>query len=175
MISSSAISNDDRMAFMYKMVATVRDPKGLIVSSWESGFIASFARSSRPSLFFFTEPRRVSADKMRMKYGSETEIGMPYPPAESSPANYPEADATVCQFLVREDGRQQPCNAPATKMRQNRFRYCEAHAEAVQRDLKRHGKTIILIPFSQANAKPSIPVEAKEIVVREHVTFPKFT
>lgn len=92
------------------------------------------------TLFLFTGQRtkqckkigeklcRFAVDKMRMKYGSEPEIAMPFPPAESSPARLPEADAGCCQFLVREGGRQLPCNAPAEKMRQNGFRYCGVHA-----------------------------------------------
>jgi len=143
---TSAISDHDRMLFMSKLAGNVRLPNGLMVTPWESNFIASFARDSRPSLWF-TEPRRVAADKMRMKYGSEAEIAMPYPPAESSPAKLPEADPDGCQFITREDGLPRPCNAPAEQMRQNGFRYCSDHAEAVQRDLKRRGQTMHLYPF----------------------------
>ncbi len=146
MISSSAITDYERGQFLRKMDATARLADGLIISTWEWNFISSYFRSSRPSLWF-TEPRRVATDKMRMKYGEEPEIGMPFPPAESSPAKLPEAAADGCQFLVREDVRQQPCNAPAEKMRQNGFRYCAAHAEAVQRDLQRLKKTMHLLNF----------------------------
>ncbi len=107
--------------------------------------IHSLGRGAKPG--GFTEPRRVATDKMRMKYGGEPEINMPFPPAESSPANVPDADADGCQFLTRADGVQAPCNAPATRMRQNGFRYCAAHAEAVQRDLQRLKKTMHLLNF----------------------------
>jgi hypothetical protein len=154
MIPSSAITDADRVNFMWKLANNVRLPNGLIVSPWESNFIRSFTSNSRPSQFFFSDPRRVSADKMRMKYGSEREIAMPFPPAESS-AKVPEADAGCCMFLVREDGRQQPCNAPAELMRQNGFRYCREHGEAVQRDLKRSGKTIHLLEYKPAKEIPA--------------------
>ena len=146
MISSSAITDRDRDKFLRKLDATARAKDGLVVSTWEWNFIAGFFYSSRPSLWF-TEPRRVATDKMRMKYGAEPEIGMPFPVAESRPANLPEADADGCQFVVREEGRQQPCNEPAAMVRQNGFRYCAAHAETVQRDLQRRGKTMILFPI----------------------------
>ena len=146
MIPSSAITDRDRLLFMNKLAQNVRLPHGLLVTPWESDFIASFVRSSRPSLWF-TEPRKVATDRMRMKYGSEKEIGMPFPPAKSSPAKLPEADPDGCQFVIREAGQQQPCNAPAERMRTNGFRYCSDHADAVLRDLKRQGKTMHLVPF----------------------------
>lgn len=145
MIPSSAITDYEREQFLRKLDKTARLANGLIISTWEWNFISSYFRSSRPSLWF-TPPRRVATDKMRMKYGTEPEIAMPYPPAPAAPARLPEADPHGCQFLVREDGRQQPCNAPAEKMRQNGFRYCAAHAEAIQRDLQRLKKTMHLYP-----------------------------
>ena len=82
-----------------------------------------------------------------MKYGMEPEIKMPFPLEKSTAPKHAEADSDCCQFLVRMDGRQQPCNDPAAWQRQNGFRYCEMHADAVQRDLKRQGKSIHLNPF----------------------------
>ena len=145
MIPSSAITDYERGQFLRKMDATARLADGLIISTWEWNFISGYFHSARPSLWF-TEPRRVAADKMRMKYGSQPEINMPYPPAESGPAQLPEADADGCQFWTREDGLQRPCNAPAAWRRQNGFRYCQDHADAILRDLKRNGKTMHLIP-----------------------------
>ena len=144
MISSSAITDFDRGQFLRKLISAFRAPNGLILSEWEKNFIGGFSRASRQSLWF-TEPRRVSTDKMRMKYGGEPEIKMPFPPAESHPASVPEADADGCQFLTRADGLQTPCNLPAVWRRQNGFRYCQDHADAVLRDLKRRGQTMHLI------------------------------
>ena len=146
MIPTAAITDAERVSFMYKLAANVKLPNGLFVSPWETNFLFSFTSNSRPSLFFFSDARRAAADKMRMKYGSEPEIGMPFPLPETT-AKLAEADAGCCQFMVREDGRQQPCNAPAEQVRQNGFRYCATHADAVQRDLKRRGKSLILFPF----------------------------
>lgn len=175
MISSSAITDLERAKFLEKLSAAARPAQGIMLTPWEVDFVDTFNRSYR-YWQFFTEGRRVATDRMWMNYGNFPEVGMPFPVVARQGDVIPSADAGCCDFLIfGEDRRQQPCNAPATQMRQNGFKYCEAHAEAVQRDLKRHGKTIILIPFHQAKAKPSIPVEAKEIVVREHVTFPKFT
>ena len=138
MIPTSSITDLDRCEFLRKL-----DGSDLILSIWECQFIVSFMRDGRS--VWFTPGRRESADKMRMKYGSEPEISLPFPLAESSPSLASQADAGCCQFLVSEDGRQSPCNAPAAWKRQNGFRYCEDHADAVRRDLKRYGKTIHLV------------------------------
>lgn len=145
MIPTSAVTDAERVKFLFALAANVSLPNGLFISPWESNFLHSFTVDSRPSLWF-TPPRRVAADKMRMKYGSEPEIGMPFP-LPNSTARLPEAAAGCCQFIVRGDGLQRPCNTPAEQVRQNGFRYCAAHAEAVQRDLQRRGKSLALSPF----------------------------
>ena len=137
MIPTSAITDAERAAFLRKL-----DNSDLNVSDWESSFLGSFMGAAS---FFWTDARRVAVDKMRMKYGSEPEIKMPFPLAETSSVKLADADPTGCEFMVRLDGRQQRCNDPAEFRRQNGFRYCSAHADAVQRDLKRQGKTIHLI------------------------------
>ena len=139
MIPNSSITDADRGTLLRKLQRT-----SLILSQWEENFLLNFVAATH---FFWTDARRVSVDKMRMKYGCEPEIKMPFPLEKSTAPKHAEADADCCQFLVRMDGRQQPCNDPAAWQRHNGFRYCEMHADAVQRDLKRQGKTIHLNPF----------------------------
>lgn len=142
MILNPSITDADRAAFLRQLGGS-----DLNVSDWEGDFLFNFMGAG--AKFFWTDARRLSVDKMRMKYGGEPEIKMPYPLEVSAPVKHAEADAGCCQFLVRLDGRQQPCNDPAAWQRQNGFRYCEMHADGVRRDLKRQGKTIHLIPFRQ--------------------------
>jgi len=136
------ITDQERCVFLRKL-----DGSELLVSDWESRFIESFLRAANPTLWF-TPGRRVSADKMRMKYGREPEIKMPFFSDPVAAPFVPEADPTGCQFMVRdEDRRQRPCNAPAAWQRLNGFPYCESHAEAVRSDLKRRGKVLHLVSF----------------------------
>lgn len=67
------ISDHERGEFLRKL-----DGCELMVSDWEAAFIASFLSKSPPS-FFWTDNRRVSADKMRMKYGFQPGLEMPMP------------------------------------------------------------------------------------------------
>jgi hypothetical protein len=81
-----------------------------------------------------------------MKYGGD--LKMSFPVQQTAQRVIPTGDADCCQFVLLDMNRvQHACNAPATKMRRNGFRYCDAHAEQVQRDCKRRGKIIELIPF----------------------------
>jgi len=142
MIPSNSITDKDRCVFLRKL-----DGSELLVSDWESSFIESFLQASEDAAWF-TPGRRVSADKMRMKYGREPEIKMPFFSDRVAAPFVPDADPAGCQFSVYgEDRRQRPCNAPAAWQRLNGFRYCESHAEAVRSDLKRHGKMLHLVPF----------------------------
>jgi hypothetical protein len=137
-----SITDQERCGFLRKL-----DGSELLVSDWESRFIESFLQSSHDAIWF-TPGRRVSADKMRMKYGSEPEIKMPFFSERVAAPVIPDADPTGCQFLERDEyRRQRPCNAPAAWQRLNGFRYCESHAEAVKSDLKRRGKVLHLVAF----------------------------
>lgn len=138
MIPNNSISNEERANFLRAL-----DASDLVVSDWEAKFIESFLNAYR-WWNWFTEGRQVATDKMWMKYGAM--LALPYPKTEGSGKSMgqkiPEADENGCQFLVGN----KPCNAPAVKQRRNGFRYCHEHAEQVQRDLKRRGKTMELIP-----------------------------
>lgn len=144
MIPASNITDFERQKFLRKLDVEFRAKNGLMISTWEWRFLSSYLRDARPSLWF-TPMRRVSTDRMWMAYAAQIE--MPYPgQIVTERAKLPEADAGCCMFLVfGDDRRQTPCNAPATLQRQNGFKYCDEHAEAVQCDLKRHGKTMHLV------------------------------
>lgn len=135
MIPTKAITDRERCEFLRKLDQHRAGSQGLLLTSWESDFINNFLHDGRT--VWFTDGRRASADKMRMKYGEE--IGMPMP-AERPQDNRTTGpqDPNGCQFLVRdESGRQSPCNQPAVKQRPNGFRYCQGHAEQVQEDCQR--------------------------------------
>lgn len=142
LIPTNSITDQERSDFLRKL-----DGSELLVSDWEAQFIESFLRESNPA-HWFTPGRRVSADKMRMKYGNEPEIKMPFFSERVAAPVFEDADPIGCQFMVRdEDRRQRPCNDVATWQRLNGFRYCESHAEAVKSDLKRRGKMLHLVAF----------------------------
>lgn len=141
MITPNSITNEERAGFLRKL-----DQSDLVVTDWEAEFIASFLNSYRWYMWF-TPGRIAACDKMILKYGHEPEIGFDFTPTR--PVEFPAVHPNGCQFLVNaadNDRRQKPCNEPATKMRRNGFRYCDVHAEQVQRDLKRIGKIIELFP-----------------------------
>jgi hypothetical protein len=146
MIPRSDITDLERATFLEKLSASARSKDGVMLSPWELDFVASFNRAYR-YWQWMTDGRRAACDELRAKFGHEPEIKMPFPLAESSPVKHAEADAGCCMFLIRDEGRQRPCNDPAAWQRQNGFRYCGAHADGVRRDLKRQGKTIHLLPF----------------------------
>ena len=142
MIPTNSITDQERCGFLHKL-----DSSELLVSDWEARFIGSFFESEQDAIWF-TPGRRASADKMRMKYGGEPEIKMPFFSERAAAPVITDADPTGCQFTVRdEDRRQRLCNDPAVWQRLNGFRYCESHAEAVKSDLKRRGKVLHLVAF----------------------------
>lgn len=146
MILNRSITDNDRAEFLRRLDDLRAGAHGVLLTNWESSFLLGFMRHGTTS--WFTSGRRESADKMRMKYGREREINMPMPSDDATlPTKLPEAVANGCQFLVYESGRPHCCNEPATMQRQNGFRYCASHAEQVQRDCKRRGKTIQLVPI----------------------------
>jgi len=105
--------------------------------------MSSFAHSSGDR--WFTVGRRKSAEAMWHKYGPM--IGSNYPGRAVASPVIAEADVDACEYFVKLDGVQQHCNAPAAFVSRNNFRYCEAHAEQVQKDLRRRGGAIVLQKF----------------------------
>jgi hypothetical protein len=140
-MNHSVITDMQRCDFLWKIHRS-----GLVLSEWEDRFVLSFRQTSQPS-FWFTQARRASVDRMRQKYGHEPEINMPFSAPESAPAKASDADPDGCEYYVREEGRLRRCNERAEWMRQSGFRYCQAHADAVQKALKRRGQTMHLEIF----------------------------
>ena len=143
MIDTSHITNLQRLNFMIRLATDVFVDDGLMVEDWDRRFIASFRSSSRPSQWFIGG-RLAATDKLWVKYGSLIKMPFPLPVATSRPA-LPKADADGCEYLIfGEDRRQRPCNDPATVVNSRGFRYCDVHAEQVQKSLKRRGGLMIL-------------------------------
>ncbi len=148
MIPRSDITDLDRAKFLEKLWEASRSHDGILLFGWAADFVASYKKAYR-NWQWFTDGRRVATDELRIKFGNEPEIAMPFPLANSSPADHPAADPGCCMFLIRDEGRQQPCNAPAVCQRKSGFLYCEMHRDAVQADLKRRtGKVLALYPFT---------------------------
>ena len=146
MIDTSHITNLQRLNFMIRLATKIFIDDELMVEDWDRRFIASFRASSRPSQWFIGG-RLAATDKLWVKYGSL--IKMPFPGVlVTQRPPIPAAEDGGCEFLVfGEDRRQRPCNEPAAWRLRNGFRYCEEHAQNVNRDLKRRGKSLILLPF----------------------------
>jgi hypothetical protein len=128
----------DRMKFLGLLLANQRDERnGLILGEWEQNFLNSYAMAERQTLWF-TDGRRQAVDRMWQKFGGEKEINFPHP-LDTVAVPEVKADVDGCQFFVRVDGRQQPCNEPAEWENRSGFRYCAPHNEQVQKDLTRRG------------------------------------
>jgi len=147
-MTTSAITNYQRLLFMSALSKNVRSEDGLLLDSWEKRFLNSFLNSSRPSLWFIGE-RIKWTDALWRKYGGE--IKMPFPLSDAAPTAIPVADPGCCMFLMRDEeatGRLRRCNDPAAVTTERGFLYCQAHEESVQRDLRRRGgKTMIVSPY----------------------------
>ena len=136
------ITDYQRVEFLNRLAVDVRCKNGIILPEWENNFLTSFINF--PVVHFFTDGRRSATDRMWMRYGPE--INWPHPADRvTERPRLAAADPTGCEYLVREDGRQRRCNEPATCQEPGRLRYFQMHAEAVQRDMKRAGKTIALV------------------------------
>ena len=134
---TSHVTNSQRNEFMLRLATDVFGANGLRLEDWEHRFVASWRASERPSLWFIGERPRWT-DALWRKYGEE--IKLPFPLPQRAASSLPQAEADGCEFLVRgDDGRQRPCNDPATRINNRRFRYCDAHAEQAQKALKRRG------------------------------------
>ncbi len=104
--------------------------------------------SPRGGTLWFTEGRRLAADRMWMKHGGE--LNIPHPlDAVKGPPPIADADPAGCEFLVRDEDtqRQRRCNEPAVCQEPRHLRYCQAHKEQVERSMHYAKKTIVLIPF----------------------------
>ncbi|HEX3889444.1 MAG TPA: hypothetical protein VHX90_01220 [Verrucomicrobiae bacterium] len=151
MITANSITNEERAEFLRKL-----DKSELIVTDWEADFIASFLRAYR-WWNWFTPGRVGSCDKMIVKYGREPEIAFNFPMQETKTVKIPEADPNGCEFLTYETFYPKPCNAPATKMRKNGFRYCTPHGDEVQLHAKRRGMAVTLFAFNHQDTKTPRP------------------
>jgi len=129
------ITDKQYCEFMRKLAEDQRGKNPLLLGEWENSFLHSFAKSSRPSLWF-TEPRRQATDRMWMRWGPE--LGLPHPlDAVKGPPPITPADPDGCEYLVKDDsGRQQRCNEPAVCREPRRLRYCQAHREQVEKAVK---------------------------------------
>ena len=133
--------------FLILQLADQQGKNPLLLSEWESHFLASFRASNRQSLWL-TEGRRKSVDRMWMKYGGELAHPHPLDTVAAKPTPAP-ADPTGCEFLVRgDDGRQQRCNEPAVcrEVRGGRpigLRYCQMHRDQIDQSHRRRGITLV--------------------------------
>ena len=131
------------LEFLRKLIADQRGKNSLNLSEWKTFFLGSFSATSRQTLWL-TEGRRKSTDRMWRKYGRDLNCPHPLDIGDERP-KLAEADADGCQYLVRDEGRQQPCNAPATCREPGKLRYCAMHGEAVEKAMQRAGRKIALI------------------------------
>ena len=142
------ITDQQRCEFLDKLAVSARAADGVLLTNWESEFLASYIRQPQPAFFSPggapSQGRRDSVNRMWMKYGGE--IGLPHPLDRVSEATpIAPADADGCEYIVRDEGRQRRCNEPATCREPGKLRYCAAHGEAVVKDCKRAGIKISLI------------------------------
>ncbi len=138
MTNKSPITDQDRAKFMELLLAASRAENGVLLTEWESLFLASYTHTQQ-YWRWFTDGRRQGTDNLWRKYG--TIIGSPFPGAEVTAKNPVTiaAAADGCEFFVKLDGRQQRCNETAIYVNKNGFRYCGLHGDNVQRDLRRRG------------------------------------
>ena len=129
------ITNAQRTEFMQRLGGS-----DVLLTDWEKQFYASWAKA--PLADWYSDGRKKSVEAMWRKYGAM--INHPFPGDLVTAVKIPEADADGCEFFVKLDSVQQHCNAPAAFVNRNNFRYCEAHAEQVQKDLKRRGAVMAL-------------------------------
>jgi hypothetical protein len=131
--------------FLHALLADQRGKNALALTEWENDFVGSFAQSAQ-SARWITEGRRKSIDRLWRRYGAELNHRHPLDcvPQRQS---IPEADTDGCQYLVRDEGRQLPCNNPAEFCEPGRLRYCQLHAEAVEKAMKRAKKSFALVKY----------------------------
>jgi hypothetical protein len=140
------ITDLQRSEFLAKLHASMRAKNGVLLPDWESAFLASWLAAMAGSRWF-TDGRRMATDKMWMRFGGEINWPHPLDTVALTQLAIADADADGCQYLVREDGRQRRCNDPATCREPGKLRYCDCHAQAVERDCKRAGIKFCLVAF----------------------------
>ena len=144
------INDQQFCGFLDALAADVKRPNGLILTDWENDFLGTYV-GLPTGAFHFTEGRRKAVDRMWRRYGAE--LNHPHPLDAVTSDKGRVASPAGCEYKVRgDDGRQSPCNEPATRQRQNGFRYCSEHADQVQQEMKRLGKTITLVPFKPSTS-----------------------
>lgn len=116
----------------------------VLLTDWEQRFYASWVKAHLAD--WYSAGRIKSVEAMWRKYGPL--IGRPFPGTSAAPQSIPPADNDGCEYFVKLDGVQQHCNAPAVWINKNKFRYCDPHAEGVQKDLRRRGGHMELRPFT---------------------------
>jgi hypothetical protein len=143
MIATDHITDLQRLGFVQALLNSE-----LMPDEWETRFLASFRSSSRPSLWF-TAGRRVSTDKMWMKYS--VLLNHPFPTddvrlsSRPAPPALPPAEAGGCMYFVKDENRQmQRCNLTATKENRAGFLYCEEHAALALKAVKQKGGEMAL-------------------------------
>jgi hypothetical protein len=137
MTPNPAITDNERRLFLSRLLTS-----DLFVTDWEADFLSGFDSAGRSSKWF-TNGRRVSTDKMWMKYAAD--LKLPFPGTIIVKQTEPVADAGCCEYWVREPGQpQRPCNNPARWRRESGMLYCQAHAEQSQDDARRRGKVFTL-------------------------------
>ena len=137
--------------FLVKLHASTRAKNGVLLTEWESAFLAGWLAANVGSRWL-TSGRREAVNKMWMRYGGE--INHPHPMDQvRESAQIAPADPDGCESLLREDGRQQRCNAPATCREPGRLRYCATHGQQVQQDCKRAGIKFCLVNFSHRDTE----------------------
>ena len=138
------LMDDQFVEFLNALAADVKSKNGVILTAWESDFLGTYI-GLPTGAFHFTEGRRAAIDRMWRRYGAEINHPHPLDRVTERP-RLADADPAGCQYIVRdEERRQRRCNEPATCREPGRLRYCSDHAEAVQRELKRSGKSIALV------------------------------
>ena len=142
MIATDHITDYLRLGFVQALLKS-----DILPDEWEARFLASFRQSSRPSLWF-TAGRRVSTDKMWMKYGAMLDLPMPKAETlkpETLKEALPRAEAGGCMYFVKDENRQmQRCNIPATKENRAGFLYCDEHAAQALKAVKQKGGEMAL-------------------------------
>ena len=133
--------------FLRRLVLDQRGKNSLNLTDWEAQFLGSFSMAERQSLWLtgdFNRGRRASVDRLWRRYGMQ--LNFPHPLDRATQrAAIPDAVPGGCQYLVKLDGPQQPCNEPATCREPGRLRYCAAHGQMVEQAHKRRGKTVALV------------------------------
>ena len=115
----------------------------VLLTDWEQRFYASWAKAHLAD--WYSAGRIKSVEAMWRKYGPL--IGVNFPGMVAGSPSIPPADNDGCEYFVKLDGVQQHCNVPARWINKNKFRYCDPHAEGVQKDLRRRGGHMELRPF----------------------------